>query len=314
MVEHAPAPPAVLPVALAHHPAVVLAVSNDVDLLDVVHADVGGEHRPIRVPRQPVGVPEAVRVDLAKRPGVAVGREPVGHRNGVVPKPLRALRHRGTARIETEDRGHDGVEALRLAGGVRVRSPAVAEAVIAPAGVQQSVVRIAGLRRGVELHRAHRVRQVRDDVRFAKQFASGPLERGGRRVGGVPLRDHVVVGHVFQGKAGRDEVGRPGIPRGSLAVHGVEESVSCELRMKDEPDESALEPVINRMRKHRANVRIDARFAIGADQVEKAAGIVGEAAAVGKIAHKVDARPARGRHVLIRADESRAYREGARGP
>ena len=50
LVQKAATPPAVLPDAFALHPAVVLAVADDVDLFDVVHADVGGEHRPVGVP------------------------------------------------------------------------------------------------------------------------------------------------------------------------------------------------------------------------------------------------------------------------
>src|SRR2546426_692152 len=50
LAELAAAPPAVLPVSLPFHPAVVLAIADDVDLLDVVHPDVGGEHGSVCVP------------------------------------------------------------------------------------------------------------------------------------------------------------------------------------------------------------------------------------------------------------------------
>ena len=50
LVERAAAPPAVLPVALPPHPAVVFPVADDVDLLDLVHPDVGGKHGSVRVP------------------------------------------------------------------------------------------------------------------------------------------------------------------------------------------------------------------------------------------------------------------------
>ena len=51
LVERAAGPrDAVLEEALAAHPAVVLAIVDDVDLLDVVHTDVGREHRAIGVP------------------------------------------------------------------------------------------------------------------------------------------------------------------------------------------------------------------------------------------------------------------------
>ena len=101
------------------------------------------------------------------------------------------------------------------------------------------------------------MREVRDDVRLAKQLAPRALERVGRGVGGVPLGDDVVVGHVLQREPGRDEVGRLRIARAALGVHGVEQAVPRELRMKGEPDESALQPVVDRMRKRSRDVRID---------------------------------------------------------
>ena len=90
-----------------------------------------------------------------------------------------------------------------------------------------------------------------------------------------------------------------GLPGAALGVHRVEQAVSRELRMKGEPDESALQPVVDGKRKRRGDVRIDLRLVVGVDQVEEAARIVGEAAAVRKIAHVADARPAGRRHVLI---------------
>src|SRR5262245_49518982 len=80
----------VLPISLPLHPAVVLAVANDVDLFDVVHPDIGREHRPVgHVPRQPVGVSKTIGVDLAECFRITVGRKLVGRRNRVVTKPLR---------------------------------------------------------------------------------------------------------------------------------------------------------------------------------------------------------------------------------
>ena len=87
-----------------------------------------------------VGVPESVGVDLAERFRVAIRGELVGHRNRVVAEAFRAAGDRRTARIEAQDGGHDRVEALRLAGCARVRSAAVAESVVAAAGVEQAVV------------------------------------------------------------------------------------------------------------------------------------------------------------------------------
>ena len=69
--------------------------------------------------------------------------------------------------------------------------------------------------------------------------------------------------------------------------------------MKGESDESALEPVVDRVRKQRGDVRVDLRLVVRVDDVEQAARIVDEAAAIGQIAHEADTRPARGRHVLI---------------
>ena len=58
-------------------------------------------------------------------------------------------------------------------------SAAIAESVIASAGVEQSVIRIAGLRIRVKLHRAHRVREICDDVSLTKEFTSGAFENVG---------------------------------------------------------------------------------------------------------------------------------------
>ena len=50
LVQRATAPAAVFPVPFALHPAIVPAVADDIDLLDVVHPDVVGEHGPVGVP------------------------------------------------------------------------------------------------------------------------------------------------------------------------------------------------------------------------------------------------------------------------
>ena len=85
------------------------------------------------------------------------GGEFVGGRNRIVPEPLLPSRDLRAAWVETQDRGGDRIEALRLAGGIRVRPPAVAESMIAAAGVEQSVIGIARLRARVEFNRSHRV-------------------------------------------------------------------------------------------------------------------------------------------------------------
>jgi hypothetical protein len=70
--------------------------------------------------------------------------------------------------------------------------------------------------------------------------------------------------------------------------------------MEDEPDESALEAVVDGVRKHRGDVDVHLRLGARVDQVEEAARIVREAAAVRQIADVADARPAGWRHVLVR--------------
>ena len=78
---------------------------DDVDLFDVIHADVEGEHGAVGgIPGEPVGVAEAVGVDLAERLRIVVGGELVGHRDGVVAKPFGALGNSGTAWIDAQDR------------------------------------------------------------------------------------------------------------------------------------------------------------------------------------------------------------------
>src|SRR4029450_6320380 len=68
LVESAAGPgDAVLPISFTLHPAVVLAVADDVGLFDVVHANVGREQRAVgHIPGQPVGVSKTVGVDLAQ--------------------------------------------------------------------------------------------------------------------------------------------------------------------------------------------------------------------------------------------------------
>src|SRR5262249_13201946 len=46
LAEFTASPPAVLPDSFALHPTVVLSIAYDVDLLDVVHTDVGSKHGP----------------------------------------------------------------------------------------------------------------------------------------------------------------------------------------------------------------------------------------------------------------------------
>src|SRR5262245_66560484 len=107
-----------------------------------------------------MGVAETVGIDLAQRVRVVIRGEPVGLWNGVVAEPLHSAGRLRTARIEAQDGGHDRVEALRLTGRVRVRSAAVAESVIAPARVEQPVVRLAGFSGRIEFGGSQRVSGV----------------------------------------------------------------------------------------------------------------------------------------------------------
>src|SRR5258705_10382655 len=101
------------------------------------------------------------------------------------------MRDRRTARIDAQDGGDDRIEALRLKRIARVRSAAIAEAMIAAAGVEQAIVGMAGLCRGVELDRAHRMGEGGDDVWFTQDLAPRALESIGRRVRRVPLGNDV---------------------------------------------------------------------------------------------------------------------------
>src|SRR5262249_18947943 len=97
----------------------------------------------------------------------------------------------------------------------------------------------------------------------------------------------------------RDEVGGLWIARTALGMHGVEQAVACELRMKREPDEATLQPAVDGQRKQLAQVGIHLRLVVGVDEIEEAALIVGEATAIRQIAHKLYARPSRWRYILI---------------
>src|SRR5258705_12540956 len=101
------------------------------------------------------------------------------------------MRDRRTARIDAQDGGDDRIEALRLKRIARVRSAAIAETVIAAAGVEQAVVLIAGLGCRVELDRAHRMGEGGDDVCFTQDLAPRAFESIGRSALRVPLGNDV---------------------------------------------------------------------------------------------------------------------------
>ena len=79
--------------------------------------------------------------------------------------------------------------------------------------------------------------------------------------------------------------------------------------MKRKSDEAALEPVVDGEREHGADVRVHRRLVVAIDQIQEATGVVGEAAAVRKIADEADARPARRRDVLIDGAQSARLRQ-----
>ena len=243
-------------------------------------------------------VPEAVRVDLTERFRIAVGGELVDRRNRVVAEPFGSFGHRRAARIDPQDRGDDRIEALGLAGIVRVRPPAVAEREVADADVEQAVVGGARLRGRVEFDVADRMKQVGDDVSDAKDLPPRPLEGVRRRVGGVPFRDDVVEGHVRFRESRRDEVGARGVPHHALGVGRVEQSVPREVRMEIEADEPAGQAVVDRERERRADIRVDGRLVVAIEQVQQAARVVHEPAAVRQIAEVTGARPSGRHHVL----------------
>jgi hypothetical protein len=191
------------------------------------------------------------------------------------------------------------VEALCLAGIARIRSAAVAESQVAAARVQQAVIRRTGLRRRVELDVTDRVSEVVDHVGHAKELAPRAREGIGRGVGGAPLRDDVVVGHIGRRKSWRDEVRRRRIARRALAVHRVEQPVPREFRVEVESDDSALQPVVDSEGEDRTDVGIHRRLAVAIEQVQQPAGVVDEPAAVWKVADVTDARPAGRHHILI---------------
>ena len=155
---------------------------------------------PSVIPRQPVGVAESVGVDFAQRVRVAVRGELVGRRNRVVAEAFRPA----WSPTDCADRcagWRSMIESRRCVwpGLLAFGPPPLLNPMIAAAGVEQAVVRVAGLGRRVELDRAQRMRQVvrrRGPTRRSSRLVpANTLAAGIRR---VPLRDDVVVGHVLQ--------------------------------------------------------------------------------------------------------------------
>src|SRR5207253_2569134 len=179
-----------------------------------------------------------------------------------------------------------------------VRTAAVAEAQVAAARIEQPVVGRAGSRRRIELDRAERMTRELHHVPVAQELAPRPRERARLRIRRVPLRENVVVRDVARPEARRNEVELRGIPGGALEMRAVPQAVAREVGMERETDEAALEPAVERARECGPDVRVQ-RGARAVGYIKEAARIVREAAAVRRIAHEADARPPRGRDVLV---------------
>ena len=93
--------------------------------------------------------------------------------------------------------------------------------------------------------------------------------------------------------------GVAGIAHRAFAVHRVEQPVPREFRVEVESDEPALQPVVDREREGGADVRVHGGLVVAIEQVQEPARVVGEPAAVRKVADVTDARPAGRHHVLI---------------
>jgi hypothetical protein len=79
----------------------------------------------------------------------------------------------------------------------------------------------------------------------------------------------------------------------------VEQPVAREIRMEHEPDEAALEPVVNREWECGRDVRVDSRPISTVEHIEQPARVVDEAAAVRQLADVIDPRPAGRRDILV---------------
>jgi hypothetical protein len=209
-----------------------------------------------------------------------------------------AARLARAARIDAQNCRHQRIEPLRLIRVARIRAATVAEAEVAAARIEQSVIGSPGPRRGVEADVTERMARIGHDMRYTQQLAARARERAGRGVSGMPLRDDVVIGHVRWAEPRRNEIRRGRIARGTLEVHGVKQTVARELGMEIETDEAALEPRVVRERKHGADIRINGR-PIAIDAIEKAARVVGEAAAVRQLTNETHACPPGRRYVLV---------------
>ena len=238
-----------------------------------------------------MGIAEPMRIDLAQRVRIAVRGPRIGGRNRIVTEPLFTAGLGRTARVNAKYGADDGVKTLQLSRVDGIRSSAVTEAQVAAAGIQKAVVFLSRIGRRVESNVPERVKEPVDHVGHPQQFPPGTVEYTGRRIVGAPLGDDVVIGHVIGPEAWRNEI-RIGIVAGRvLAMNGVEEPVAGKFRMKPEADKAALQSRVNAVRKRLGHIGVEGRLAIGADQVEPAAGVVGKAPAIRQVPHEADARP-----------------------
>ena len=124
----------------------------------------------------------------------------------------------------------------------------------------------------------------------------------------MPLGDDVVIRHVVRAVARRNEVRRRRVTVDALEMDAVPQAVALKVRMKVEADEAAFEPRVIRQRERRGHVGVNRR-PIAVDDIKEAARVVGEAAAVGGVAHEAHARPTGRRHVLVDRPQAARIRQ-----
>src|SRR2546425_924671 len=150
--------------------------------------------------------------------------------------------------------------------------------------------------RALELHPSTRKRLLR----LTKEAERDGSYRVAKRLQAVVLNaEGHMIGHVLQAIADRNEVGFLWIAGPAFGVHRVEQAVLRKFGMKDESDETAFEPVVHAIGKSFRDVGVYLGPVVLINEVQKATGIVGQAAAVGKFSHVADPRPSSRRHVLI---------------
>ena len=245
--------------ALAPAPAVVGAALADVQLLDLVLADVGEEHSPVRVPGELLRMAQAVGPNLLRRAGAADER--------IVRRDAVGAPAAGVQRVDAGDGAERRVQPLAVV--VRI----VAAAAVAEADVQQAVVRHVRRRGGIEGDGADVV--IRRELAHAQHFPGGAAEHVGAGVRGGPLADDAVL----HGAGG-------GVIRGAAARRGAEGGVQLavagrvrigELGMEREAEEPGLVGKSGVAEAHVAAAQVQVhggRTAIGVHQIQHAAHVV----------------------------------------